>query len=262
MMEVVSMILVIDVGNSKISLGVYHNDRLVHHWKMETEKNKTADEYAMQVHSFFRYVGIAFEDIQGVIISSVVPPIMYALEEMCRKYFHIKPLVVGPGVKTGLNIKSDNPREVGTDRIVNAVAAVHEYGGKGPLIVVDFGTAITYCYINEKGHYMGGAIAPGVTISSDALFTKASKLPRVELTKPSDIIAKNTIASIQSGIFYGFLGQVEGIVSRIKEQSKDDPLVIATGGLAEFFSNETKMIDIVDKYLTLKGLYMIYKRNQ
>jgi type III pantothenate kinase len=260
-MEVVFMILAIDVGNSKISLGVYKNDQLIHHWKMETEKNKTADEYAMHLYAFFNYEGLSFNDIRGIIISSVVPPIMHILEEMCRKYFHVKPLVVGPGVKTGLNIKCDNPREVGTDRIVNAVAAVHEYGTK-PLIVVDFGTAITFSYINEKGHYMGGAIAPGVTISLDALFTKASKLPRVELAKPVDVIEKNTIASIQSGIFYGFLGLVEGIVNRMKEHSDNDPLVIATGGLAEFFSNETPVIDIVDKFLTLKGLYIIYKRNQ
>lgn len=260
-MEVVLVILAIDVGNSKISLGVYHNERLVHHWKMETEKNKTADEYAMHLYAFFHYEGITFKDIHGIIISSVVPPIMHELEEMCSKYFHIKPLVVGPGVKTGLNIKCDNPREVGTDRIVNAVAAIHEYGTK-PLIVVDFGTAITFSYINEKGHYMGGPIAPGVTISLDALFTKASKLPKVEIVKPMDVIAKNTVASIQSGIFYGFLGLVEGIVHRMKEQSNNDPLVIATGGLAEFFSNETTTIDVVDKFLTLKGLYIIYKRNQ
>ncbi|NLY80938.1 MAG: type III pantothenate kinase [Lysinibacillus sp.] len=255
------MILVIDVENSKISLGVYNNDQLVYHWEMETEKNKTADEYGMQIHAFFNYVGITFKDIQGIIISSVVPPIMYTLEEMCWKYFRFKPIVVGPGVKTGLNIKCDNPREVGTDRIVNAVAAVQEYGFK-PLIIVDFGTAITYSFINEKGHYLGGVIAPGVTISSDALFAKASKLPRVEIAKPADIIGKNTITSIQAGMFYGFLGQVEGIVSRMKEQSKEEPLVIATGELADFFANETKLIDVVDKFLTLKGLYIIYKRNQ
>lgn len=259
-MEVVLVILVIDVGNSKISVGVYQDEQLIHHWKMETEKNKTSDEYAMHLYAFFNYAGIAFSDIRGIIISSVVPPIMYVLEEMCRNYFHITPLVVGPGIKTGLNIACDNPREVGTDRIVNAVAAVHEYGTR-PLIVVDFGTAITFSYINEKGHYMGGAITPGVRISLDALFTKASKLPRVEITKPFDIIGKNTITSIQSGVFYGFIGMVEGIVSRMKEQSKIEPLVIATGGLADFFSNETKLIDVVDKFLTLKGLYIIYKRN-
>lgn len=261
-MEVVCMILAIDAGNSKISLGVYKDEQLIHHWNMETETNKTADEYAMHLYAFFNYEGIRFSDIDGIIISSVVPPIMHELEEMCRKYFHVTPLIVGPGVKTGLNIKCDNPREVGADRIVNAVAAVHEYGTAKPLIVVDFGTAITFSYINEKGQYIGGAIAPGVTISLDALFTKASKLPRVEITKPVDIIAKNTVASIQAGIFYGFIGLVEGIVNRMKEQSSIEPLVIATGGLAEFFSNETAVIDIVDKFLTLKGLYFIYKRNQ
>lgn len=260
-MEVVSLILVIDAGNSKISLGVYSNDQLAFHWNMETATSKTADEYAMQVKSFFSHEGLTFKNIEGIIISSVVPSIMYALEEMCRKYFHVRPLIVGPGVKTGLNIKYDNPREVGTDRIVNAVAAIHEYGIR-PLIIVDFGTAITYCYINEKGHYMGGAIAPGIKISTDALFSKTSKLPWVEITKPSGIIGKNTVSAMQAGIFYGFIGQVEGIVSRIKEQSKEEPLVIATGGLAEFISRETPLIDIVDQYLTLKGLYVIYKRNQ
>lgn len=260
-MEVVSLILVIDAGNSKIAFGVYRNDRLAFHWKMQTVMNKTADEYAMQVKSFFSHVGLTFNEIEGIIISSVVPSIMYALEEMCRVYFHIKPLIVGPGVKTGLNIKYENPREVGTDRIVNAVAAIHEYGIR-PLIIVDFGTAITYCYINEHGHYMGGAIAPGIKISTDALFSKTSKLPWVEITKPTDIIGKNTVSAMQSGIFYGFIGQVEGIVSRIKEQSKEEPLVIATGDLADLISRETPIIDMVDQFLTLKGLYIIYKRNQ
>lgn len=255
------MIIVLDAGNSNIVLGVYEQDKLIHHWRMETDRHKTEDEYAMQVNAFFSFVGKSFQDIEGVIISSVVPPIMYALEEMCRKYFHVKPIVVGPGVKTGLNIKYENPREVGSDRIVNAVAAIHEYGGK-PLIVVNFGTAITYCYINEKGHYLGGAIAPGITISTEALNMRASKLPHIEIAKPSSILGKNTVSAMQSGIFYGFIGQVEGMVSRIKEQSKEEPLVIATGGLANLIGQETTMIDVVDSFLTLKGLYLIYKRNQ
>lgn len=183
------MILVLNVGNSNIALGIYVKDKLTYHWRMETDRHKTEDEYAMQIKSFFAHVGIEFEQIEGVIISSVVPPIMYVLEEMCRKYFHIKPYVVGPGVKTGLNIKYDNPKEVGADRIVNAVAALNEYGGQ-PLIVIDFGTAITYCYINEKGDYMGGAIAPGIAISTESLFTKASKLPRIEISRPSNIIER------------------------------------------------------------------------
>lgn len=255
------MILLLDAGNSNIALGIYEQNKLTHHWRMETDRHKTEDEYAMQVSAFFSFAGISFEDIEGVIISSVVPPIMYALEEMCRKYFHMKPIVVGPGVKTGLNIKYENPREVGSDRIVNAVAAINEYGGRS-LIVVDFGTAITYCFINEKGDYMGGAIAPGITISTEALNTRASKLPHIEIAKPSNVIGKNTVSAMQAGIFYGFIGQVEGIVSRMKEQSKEEPLVIATGGLANLIGHETTIIDVVDSFLTLKGLYLIYKRNQ
>lgn len=255
------MILVLDAGNSTIILGVYHNDNLVHHWRMSTEKKATEDEYAMKLQSFFTHAGISFDQISGIIISSVVPPIMFVLEEMCKKYFHAKPLVVGPGVKTGLNIKYENPREVGADRIVNAVAAVQLYGGR-PLIVADFGTANTYCYIDEKGNYMGGAIAPGISISTEALYTKASKLPRVEIARMANIVGKNTVAAMQAGIFYGFIGQVEGIVSRMKANSREEPLVIATGGLAKLIANETEMIDIVEPLLTLKGLYIIYKRNQ
>lgn len=255
------MILVMDAGNSNIILGVYKENQLAYHWRMETDPRKTEDEYAMQVKAFFTHEGILFENITGIIISSVVPPIMFALEMMCSKYFHVKPLIVGPGVKTGLNIKYENPREVGADRIVNATAALEHYGGK-PLIIVDFGTAITYCYLNERGDYMGGAIAPGISISTEALYTKASKLPRIEITRPSQIIGKNTVSAMQAGVFYGFIGQVEGIVGRMKAQSKEEPLVIATGGLASLLANETQMIDVVDTFLTLKGLYIIYKRNQ
>lgn len=255
------MILVLDAGNTSIVLGVYYNDKLIHHWRLSTDRLKTEDEYAMQVKAFFQHENITFEQIKGIIISSVVPPIMYALEAMCLKYFRQKPLVVGPGVKTGLNIKYENPREVGADRIVNAIAALDLYGGK-PLIIVDFGTANTFCYINEKGDYMGGAIAPGISISTEALYTKAAKLPRIEITKTSPIIGKNTIHAMQSGILYGFVGQVEGIVGRMKQASKFEPLVIATGGMAPLIAKETTCIDVVEPDLTLKGLYLIYKRNQ
>lgn len=256
------MILVLNVGNSNIALGIFEQDKLKQHWRMETNRHKTEDEYAMQIKAFFSHVQISFEQIEGIIISSVVPPIMYVLEEMCRKYFDIKPLKVGPGVKNGLNIKCENPREVGADRIVNAVAALEEYGGKSPLIVIDFGTAITYCYINEKGDYLGGAIAPGMAISTEALYSRASKLPRIEISPPSNVIGKNTISAMQAGVIFGFAGQVEGIVSRMKEKSKEEPLVVATGSLARLIASETTMIDIVDDLLTLKGLHVIYKRNQ
>ncbi|MDN4495364.1 type III pantothenate kinase [Ureibacillus aquaedulcis] len=255
------MILVLNAGNSNIALGIFEEDKLKHHWRMETNRQKTEDEYAMQVKAFFSHVQISLEQIKGIIISSVVPPIMYVLEEMCRKYFQIKPLIVGPGVKNGLNIKVENPREVGADRIVNAVAALEQYGGDGPLIVIDFGTAITYCYIDEKGYYLGGAIAPGLTISTEALYSRASKLPRIEISRPSNVIGKNTISSMQSGIIFGFVGQVEGIVSRMKENSKTPPLVVATGSLANLIARETMSIDIVDDLLTLKGLHAIYKKN-
>ncbi|PZX02817.1 pantothenate kinase [Psychrobacillus insolitus] len=253
------MILVLDAGNTNIVLGVYDKDMLIHHWRMETDRLKTEDEYGMQVKAFFAHANITFEQIEGIIISSVVPPIMFSLEAMCKKYFDIKPIIVGPGVKTGLNIKYENPREVGADRIVNAVAAIHEYGT--PLIIVDFGTATTYCFVNEKGDYMGGAIAPGVGISMEALFTRASKLPRIELTRPDHVIGKNTVSAMQSGIIYGFVGQVEGLVSRMKKLSKQNPQVIATGGVASLIGAETTVMDIIDPLLTLKGLYLIYQRN-
>lgn len=254
------MIFVMDAANSHISLGVFQQEQLSHHWRMETNAGKSEDEYAMQIKSFFLHEGISFEQISGIIISSVVPPIMYVLEAMCKKYFYMKPMIVGPGVKTGLNIKYENPREVGADRIVNAISALTEYGGK-PLIVVAFGTAITYCYLNERGDYMGGAIAPGITISTEALYAKAAKLPRIEVTKPAQIIGKNTVSAMQAGIFYGFIGQVEAIVGRMKQMSNEEPLVVATGEFAQLIANETQMIDVVDPFLTLKGLYMIYKRN-
>ncbi|WP_141434197.1 type III pantothenate kinase [Bacillus sp. 03113] len=253
------MIFVFDVGNTNIVLGVYDGEELKYHWRIETDRHKTEDEYGMIIKVLFENVQLSFAHIDGIIISSVVPPIMFSLERMCHKYFHIKPLIVGPGVKTGLNIKYENPREVGADRIVNAVAAIHEYGS--PLIIVDFGTATTYCYVDEHKQYMGGAIAPGIGISTEALYSRAAKLPRIEIARPDGVVGKNTVAAMQAGILYGYVGQVEGIVTRIKEQSKKEPRVIATGGLANLIAEETSMIEIVDPFLTLKGLKLIYKRN-
>ncbi|WP_175578100.1 type III pantothenate kinase [Indiicoccus explosivorum] len=254
------MILVLDAGNTNIMLGVYNGDRLAHYWRIGTDRKKTEDEFAMQVKQLLDHADLMLEDIRGIIISSVVPPIMFTLEQMCEKYFHIKPLVVGPGVKTGLNITYENPREVGADRIVNAVAAIHEYGS--PLVIVDFGTATTYCFIDEKGRYIGGAIAPGINISTEALYLQASKLPRIEIAKPGSIIGKNTVSAMQAGIVFGYVGQAEGIIGRMKAQSNKEPKVVATGGLAKLIAGESEMIDIVDPYLTLKGLYLIYKRNE
>jgi len=253
------MIFVLDVGNTNIVLGVYEKEELIYHWRIETNRNRTEDEYGIMIKSLFDHVQISMTQMEGIIISSVVPPIMLALERMCQKYFNIKPIIVGPGIKTGLNIKADYPQEVGADRIVNAVAAIHEYGA--PLIIVDFGTATTYCFVNENAEYLGGAIAPGINISTEALYSKAAKLPRIEITTPKEIVGKNTISAMQSGIVYGYVGQVEGIVRRMKEQSKEIPTVIATGGLSELIAKESDCIDIIDPYLTLKGLLLIYKRN-
>ncbi|MGE7604818.1 type III pantothenate kinase [Peribacillus sp. NPDC097675] len=254
------MIFVLDVGNTNTVLGVYDEEILKYHWRIETSRNKTEDEYGMVIKSLLQHEGLTFDQFDGIIISSVVPPIMFALERMCKKYFGIKPLIVGPGIKTGLNIKYENPREVGADRIVNAVAGIQEYGS--PLIIVDFGTATTYCYINEEKQYMGGAIAPGIGISTEALYSKASKLPRIEISRPDGIIGKNTVSAMQSGILYGYVGQVEGIVNRMKAQSNLEPTVIATGGLATLIANESTVIDVVEPFLTLKGLQLIYKRNR
>ncbi|MDX5475402.1 MAG: type III pantothenate kinase [Bacillaceae bacterium] len=253
------MIFVLDVGNTNTVIGVYEGEELKHHWRIETSRNKTEDEYGMVIKALLSHVGLTFKDFEGIIISSVVPPIMFSLERMCLKYFNLKPLVVGPGIKTGLNIKYENPREVGADRIVNAVAAIHLYGS--PLIIVDFGTATTYCYVNENKQYMGGAIAPGITISTEALYSRAAKLPRIEIARPEGIVGKNTVSAMQAGILYGYVGQVEGIVARMKRESKVEPKVIATGGLATLISKESDVIDHVDPFLTLKGLQLIYEKN-
>lgn len=253
------MILVMDVGNTNIVLGVYEGDELKYHWRVGTSRKKSEDEYGMFISNLLTHVGLEFKDIDGIILSSVVPPLMFPLEKMCEKYFNVKPLVIGPGIKTGLNIKTENPREVGADRIVNAVAALHEYAS--PLIIVDFGTATTYCYIDEQNHYLGGAISPGIGISTEALYTNAAKLPRIEIMRPDNVVGKNTVSAMQAGIFYGYVGQVEGIVQRMKEQFGTNPTVIATGGLAHLIGEESSIIDVVDPFLTLKGLQLIYRKN-
>ena len=253
------MILVFDVGNTNIVLGVYDDRVLTHHWRVSTETSHTMDEYAVVIKNLFDFSGLTFQEIGAVVISSVVPPVNPTLEALARKYFGQEPLVVGPGVKTGMPILLDNPRDVGADRIVNAVAAYHKYGG--PLVIVDSGTATTFCVISKRGEYLGGAIAPGIGISTEALFQKASKLPRIEIVKPTSVIARNTVAAMQSGIYYGFIGQVDGIVQRMKAELGPETKVIATGGLAEMISRDSDTIEVVEPFLTLEGLLLIYERN-
>ncbi|ABO50316.1 pantothenate kinase [Desulforamulus reducens MI-1] len=254
------MILAVDIGNTNIVFGVLDDKSLYANWRLATDRNRTADEYGVLLTELFCLSNINMKEVKGIIISSVVPPLNPILEFMSEKYFNISPIQVGPGIRSGLHIKMDNPREVGADRIVNAVAAYSLYGG--PLIIVDFGTATTFCCVTAKGEYLGGAIAPGIGISTEALYTKASKLPRVELSKPSSIIGKNTITAMQAGIIYGFAGQVEFIVRRMKKEMSTETQVIATGGLAEVMSQETSVIDKVNPILTLQGLKIIYDRNQ
>lgn len=254
------MLLVFDVGNTNIVLGVFEGNKLKEHWRISTITQRTADEYAVLLNVLFNGSQLDLKTVEAIVISSVVPPLMLALNQMSIKYFGFSPLVVGPGIKTGIQIKYDNPREVGADRIVNAIAGYELYGG--PLIIVDFGTATTFCAITSKGDYLGGAISPGIGISTEALFSRAAKLPRVELVKPAGVIGKNTVSSMQSGFVYGFAGQVDALVCRMKKELTGSPLVIATGGLAELIAQEAISIDKVDPLLTLTGLRIIYERNK
>ncbi len=258
------MILVVDVGNTNIVLGLYKGSENISAWRISTDAKKTSDEYSIQVMQLFHQSGLNPKEVEGIIVSSVVPNIMHSLENMIKKSFEINPIIVGPGVKTGINIKYDNPKEVGADRIVNAVAAHDKY--KKDLIIIDFGTATTFCSLTKEANYLGGCITPGIRIASDALFDRAAKLPRVELETPKNLICKNTISSMQAGIIYGYIGQVEYIVNKMKSEMKDfgcnEPLVVATGGLANLIAKETDVINKVDSSLTLEGLRIIYEKNK
>jgi type III pantothenate kinase len=254
------MLFCIDIGNTNIVLGVTDADQIREHWRIRTEKDVTADELGILIRNLFNSSEIRMSDITDIIISCVVPPLLNTLEDFARRYFDIKPMIVGPGLKTGMPIHYDNPKEVGADRIVNAVAAYEKY--RTGLIVVDFGTATTFDCVSEEGAYIGGVIAPGVAISSEALFQKASKLPRVEIfAKPKNVITKDTISGMNAGIIYGYAGLVDGIVKRIKKEAGDNLTVVATGGLATIIFEESETIEYVEEFLTLEGLMIIFKRN-
>ncbi|GGF35567.1 type III pantothenate kinase [Halobacillus andaensis] len=255
------MIFVLDVGNTNTVLGVFEHNKLNYQWRIKTDRYKTEDEYGMLIKSLFEHEGLTFQDIDGVIISSVVPPIMFALERMARYYFKKTPMIIGEQeVDAGLSMKYPNPKEIGADRIVNAVGAIEEYNT--PLIIIDFGTATTYCYVNEKGEYVGGAIAPGINISMEALYAKAAKLPKIEIKSPEQVVGSSTVEAMQSGVFYGYVGQVDEVVRRMKETAESTPTVVATGGLASLIGDESRTIDVIDPYLTLKGLNKIYQNNK
>jgi len=254
------VLLTVDIGNTNIVIGVFRGRELITHWRVMTVKERTHDEYGMILLNLFSNAAISGDEFTGAVVACVVPSLKDTLTRAISEYAGIDPvIVVGPGIKTGMPILTDNPREVGADRIVNAVGAYSKH--RRELIVVDFGTAITFDYVTAKGEYAGGVIAPGVSISSDALFERTASLPRVEFSRPATVVGKNTIESIRSGLFYGFVGLVDGIVERIKKERACRPLVIATGGYASRIIDETKTIDELDEFLVLKGLQRIYEVN-
>lgn len=254
------MLLAADIGNTNIILGVFDDGKLKATWRLATGVHRMPDEYATLLLNLFDRQGLAASQITDAVLSSVVPPLVGVFEEVCRRYLDVSPLVVGAGVKTGVRICMDNPREVGADRIVNAVAAHHLYGGA--VIVIDFGTATTFDVVSGEGDYLGGAIAPGIAIATEALFTRTAALPRVELSHPEQTIGRNTVAAMRSGIVFGYVGLIEGIVARIQRELASKAKVVATGGYAELLAQETPIIEVVNPDLTLIGLRLIHEMNR
>jgi len=254
------MLLALDVGNTNTVIGVFEETALRAHWRLSSRRTGTSDEFGVLIKGLFDFAGLDFRAVDALILSTVVPALQMPLEEMGRRFFGVEPLVVGPGMKTGMPILYEQPREVGADRIVNAVAAFEIYGG--PCVVVDFGTATTFDAISARGEYLGGTICPGIGISAEALFQRAARLPRVEIVRPPVVIAKNTVGSMQAGLYFGYLGLVEGLVGRMKAELGGSPTVVATGGLATLLLTGSGVVDRIDPLLTLTGLRILYQRNR
>lgn len=255
------MILIMDVGNTNIKMALFEGQDMKQYWRVSTNRMYTSDEYGMILHGLFSHAGLEMNCVKGIIMSSVVPTINFTLEHMCRDYFGMDPMLLAPGIKTGINLKYENPRELGADRIANAVAAQAEYGG--PCIFIDFGTATTFGAIDASGAFAGGCICPGLKLTSEALVSGTAKLPRFELVKPDHVIGRTTITNLQAGAIYGYIGQIEYLVRKFKEElHAPDALVVATGGMALLVAEEKGIIDKLDGFLTLKGLRLIYERNQ
>ena len=254
------MILTLDIGNTNIKTALFEGMEMVQYWRVSTDRNMSSDEYGILLMNLFAHNHISPEQVDGIMISSVVPQINFTIEHMCRSYFRQEPRIIGPGIKTGINIKYENPRELGSDRIANAVAAYELYGG--PCITIDFGTATNFGVVSEKGEFLGGAICPGLKLAAEALTENTAKLPTFELEKPDTVIGRNTITNMQAGIVYGYIGQVNYLVERMKrELGAPNAKVIATGGLAVLVAEESNVIDVMDGLLTLKGLCLIYAKN-